>query len=60
MFQAARVANFAGDSAQAVSWLRRAIDAGYGDLELKRDPEFRDLRETNAFQEAFAEKADET
>jgi hypothetical protein len=49
MFQAARVANLRGDSAEALSWLRRAIEAGSGELEIRRDPEFRELRRTDAF-----------
>jgi serine/threonine protein kinase/tetratricopeptide (TPR) repeat protein len=53
MFQAARVANLRGDSSGAVSWLRRAIDAGSGELEIQRDPEFRELRRTDAFRIAF-------
>jgi len=53
MFQAARVANFNGNPAEAVAWLRRAIDAGYGQLEMQRDPEFKALRETEVFRSAF-------
>lgn len=53
MLQAARVANFIGDRPQAVSWLRRAIDAGHSRLEIERDPDFDDLRHSKRFRSAF-------
>ncbi len=53
MFNAARVENLTGNTTAAVAWLRRAVDAGRSQLEIRRDPEFRALRETPAFREAF-------
>jgi tetratricopeptide (TPR) repeat protein len=60
MFQAARVANFSGDLEGAVTWLRRAVEAGYGDFEVQRDPEFQKLRETEAFRAAFRRSPEPT
>jgi tetratricopeptide (TPR) repeat protein len=53
LFQAARVANLSGNQSEAIQWLRRAMEAGYGDFEVQRDPEFQKLRETEAFRGAF-------
>ncbi len=56
MFQAGRVENFLGNTEGAVSWLRRAADEGFGEMEIRRDPEFRALRESAAFRAAFPAK----
>jgi tetratricopeptide (TPR) repeat protein len=50
-FRAARIANLDGHSEEAVSWLKRALDAGSSRLELERHPEFAQLRQTKAVQE---------
>ncbi|HEX6177958.1 MAG TPA: tetratricopeptide repeat protein, partial [Thermoanaerobaculia bacterium] len=52
-YQAARVANLAGKTNDAIAWLKRAEAAGYGAFELQRDPEFAALRGTTAFKTAF-------
>jgi hypothetical protein len=53
MLQAARVANLSGDLASAVTWLRRAVDAGHSRFEIERDPDFRALRASQSFQTTF-------
>ncbi len=53
MYQAARVANARRDTAAAVSWLKRALSAGYQQFEIERDPEFSDLRGSEAFRALF-------
>ena len=53
MLQAARVANFLGDSDESISWLKRAFAAGQSEMEVQRDPEFRSLRESDSYRKAF-------
>ncbi|MEO8034036.1 MAG: tetratricopeptide repeat protein, partial [Acidobacteriota bacterium] len=56
MYQAARVANLSGRGTDAISWLTRALAAGYQQYEIEHDPEFRNLRATDAFQALFERK----
>lgn len=53
-YQAARVANLAGNEAEAISWLKRALASGSFFLEVQRHPEFARLRETQAVRELLA------
>jgi serine/threonine protein kinase/tetratricopeptide (TPR) repeat protein len=53
LYKAAVVANIAGNDAQAVSWLTKAIAAGYDRAESQRDPEFALLRNSDAYKTAF-------
>jgi tetratricopeptide (TPR) repeat protein len=51
MYQAARVANASQNPDEAITWLHRAIAAGYQLFELDRDPEFATLRSTKAYRD---------
>jgi Flp pilus assembly protein TadD len=51
MYQAARVANASQNPDEAITWLHRAIAAGYQLFELDRDPEFGALRSTKAYRD---------
>jgi serine/threonine-protein kinase len=44
-YKAAVIANLAGNKADAVSWLKKAVDSGYNVADLARDPELAQLRD---------------
>ena len=45
LYKAAIIANLRGDPNEAVTWLKKAIDAGYNTADLQRDPELDTLRQ---------------
>ncbi len=52
-YRAAIVANANGDSAGAITWIRKAISNGYQRSEIERDPEFALLRSSEAYKKAL-------
>ncbi len=44
LYKAAIIANLRGNPGEAVTWLKKAIDAGYNTTDLRRDPELDALR----------------
>jgi tetratricopeptide (TPR) repeat protein len=53
LYQAALVAHAAGDRAEALAKIRGAVEAGYGVLQIAREPEFADLRGDEKFREVL-------
>jgi hypothetical protein len=50
LFDAAFVHNHLGDTSQALTWLQKAITAGYSISQVKDNPDFDRLRDNPAFQ----------
>jgi Flp pilus assembly protein TadD len=57
LYQAAVVAALRGSSDSAISWLERAVAAGYPAVEAASDPVFGSLRELPAFRNAVKSRA---
>ncbi len=55
-YSAAVASNLLGKPEDAVGWLRRAVDGGLGVRQIEREPEFRALRGTSAYQKAFPQR----
>jgi len=53
MYNAAIVAHIAGEKAEGLAWIARAAAAGFGADQIRREPEFADLRKEKAFEETL-------
>jgi tetratricopeptide (TPR) repeat protein/TolB-like protein len=53
LYYAAVVAHLRGNTPSAVTWLQRAVDAGYSSDEARRDPEMQSLRDDPSFRSAL-------
>ena len=56
LYDAAIVASIAGDQREALGWIGRAVTAGCGVLQIRREPEFARLRSRDGFEEALQRK----
>ena len=56
LYTAALIAHMEGRHDSAMSWLERAVAAGYSRNDLKADPEWRSVREDEAFRAVLAGK----
>jgi serine/threonine-protein kinase len=54
LYNAGVVANVGGDKQSAVQYLKRAVDEGYSQAEIERDPEFSILRASADYKTKFA------
>jgi serine/threonine-protein kinase len=54
LLYAAIIADIAGESDQAIGWIRKAVAAGLGAAQIEREPELRNLRDLPAFGDALA------
>jgi Flp pilus assembly protein TadD len=53
MYNAAIVAHIAGEKREALTWIASAAAAGFGAEQIRREPEFADLRKEDAFEKAL-------
>ncbi len=53
MYNAGIVAHIAGERKEALTWIARAAASGFGAEQIRREPEFADLRKEKAFEEAL-------
>jgi serine/threonine-protein kinase len=53
MYNAAIVAHITGEKTEALTWIASAAAAGFGAEQIRREPEFADLRKENAFENAL-------
>jgi serine/threonine-protein kinase len=54
LLYAAIVAEVAGESDQALDWIRKAVKAGLGAAQIEREPELKNLRSLPGYREALA------
>jgi Flp pilus assembly protein TadD len=57
LYKAAVIAMLRGNDDTALSWLERAVAAGYPSADAERDPDFASIRETPSFRNAVKSKS---
>ena len=57
LYEAAVVALLRGTTDVAISWLERAVDAGYSPHDLRRDPEFKSMHDDPGFRRALQKES---
>ncbi|HEY6222040.1 MAG TPA: tetratricopeptide repeat protein, partial [Candidatus Eisenbacteria bacterium] len=56
-YSAAIVNELVGRRGEALRWIRKSVDSGYGTAEIEREPEFGQLKNDKEFREALSRRA---